>query len=280
MGSFVSWIVSLFLAAWGRLIMQWSVSFVVDLAKVALIVLVLAFGFYLVDHQAKQFPPLIPKRDPQDEAKSPKKPRRILPLRSDWSDLAGDIVLGGPQPPDGSSVQIDYPLSEDMRNIGSKVDGAGMCVMTSAERAAIWAGIDSLRGLRNWCAREPGGCDPDQFDDQLRRFCKSKGMPVPDYLQYQGKDPEFLRLVLKTRRMPGVTYSGADGVQYRRRIAHMLNLVHLADDQVGVFDNNFDAEKRIWMSEQEFFSRAVFGRSRNFWAIVWLAPGASPPVVR
>lgn len=278
MTPFLQFLLSAFLAAWGRVFMQWSFSIVFDLAKVVSIIILLAIGLYVVEQKAKESPILFPRRIEPEAKKEKKLLRPLLPRGEMDEEPLTDISLGDTHPPDGSAIQIDYPLSQDKRNIRSRVDGAGMCVTTAGEMSAIWSGLEELRGFRDFAARENGGCDPPKFDDQLARFCKLKGIEVPRYLQYQGKDPEFLRLVLKTGRMPAVTYSGADGVQYAGRIAHVNNLVHFSNGIAGVYDNNYSPAKRIWMSEAEYLERAKFGRSKNYWAIVWLPPGPPPAV--
>ena len=42
-----------------------------------------------------------------------------------------------------------------------------MCVMSSLEMAARWANLEQLRGLRDWCAQQPGGAYPAEVDKQL-----------------------------------------------------------------------------------------------------------------
>src|SRR5262245_20260515 len=58
---------------------------------------------------------------------------------------ASRISLGGPRSPDGHEVQVDFPTAEHIKNVGSKKDGAGMCVMSSVEMGARWANLDALR---------------------------------------------------------------------------------------------------------------------------------------
>lgn len=112
---------------------------------------------------------------------------------------------------EGQAITADLPESLHIRNRGGS-DGAGMCVMSSIEMAALWAGLDSMRGLRDWCALQPGGAFPAKVDQQITAFCKQKGIPVPAYIQYEGRDVvPLLRLIDKTGRMAGVTY-GTGGV--------------------------------------------------------------------
>ncbi|GIW83080.1 MAG: hypothetical protein KatS3mg105_4887 [Gemmatales bacterium] len=186
---------------------------------------------------------------------------------------AAQIRLGGDTSPDGKQpVRIDLPVDQRLRNCGG-ADGAGMCVMSSIEMAARWCHLEELRGLRDWCARQPGGAYPAKVDRQLRDFCREKKIPVPDYIQYTGSDIDLLRKALATGRMPAVTYTGNDGVRYRGRIAHMVNLVQLNNDWAALLDNNgIGADELLWMTPEEFRRRFGIG-----WVFLWLAP-PPPPV--
>jgi hypothetical protein len=195
----------------------------------------------------------------------------------------GKIVLGGPVAPDGKTeVQVDLPVEQRIKNKGGS-DGAGMCVMSSIEMAARWAAMEQLRGLRDWCAQFPGGGYPSKVDKQLKEFCQAKGLPLPDYIQYEGGDPAILELALKTGRLAAVTYSGRDGVRYKGPIAHMVCLSHFDGAFACVLDNNGNhpngvgENELLWMTPDEFISRWKSGGGG--WAFVWLTPGP-PPVPR
>ncbi len=179
--------------------------------------------------------------------------------------------------PDGKTeVTCDLPVDQRIKNIGSRVDGAGMCVMSSMEMCARWANLEILRGLRDWCARHAGGGYPAKVDRQLREFCREKGVTVPPYLQYEGKDPAILQAGLKTGRMASVTYSGNDGVRYRGPIAHMTCLVHLDDRFACLLDNNeIGADGLLWMTPKDFMRRWTSGSGG--WCVIFLAP-PPPPV--
>jgi hypothetical protein len=173
-------------------------------------------------------------------------------------------------------VQVDLPVGQRLKNIGSKVDRAGMCVMSSIEMAARWANLESLRGLRDWCAQQPGGAYPAKVDKQLRQFCEQKGIPVPEYVQYEGGDPSLIAEALRGGRTVGVTYGGNDGVRYRGPIAHMVCAVHYDDRWVCLLDNNGVGENELlWMDCQDFLKR--WKSHGNGWAFVWLAPPPPPP---
>lgn len=188
----------------------------------------------------------------------------------------GEIKLGGPVSPDQTTeVQVDLPVSERIKNIGSKVDGAGMCVMSSVEMAARWANLECLRGLRDWCAQQPGGAYPGKVDKQLKEYAEKNGCSLPDYIQYEGADPSLIEAALKAGRAVGVTYGGSDGVRYKGPIAHMVVAVCYDDRWVCLLDNNGIGENELlWMSKEDFLKR--WKSNGGGWAFVWLSPPPPP----
>ena len=109
---------------------------------------------------------------------------------------------------DGDELTVDLPASEQMENIGSFLDDAGMCVFTSIEMAARYCGIESFRGFRDWCAHTyNGGGDPDNVVEHIAAYCRFKGIPVPPYKQYEGTDPgPILAKLDSTGRPACITY--------------------------------------------------------------------------
>lgn len=175
---------------------------------------------------------------------------------------------------EGHVLTVDLPHHEHMKNIGSYRDGAGMCVMSSIEMAAKWHGLDELRGLRNWCAKESGGAYPSKVDRQLKAFFKEKGIkPIP-YLQYEGRNPEkLIELIDKTGRMACITYGYSP--RYGGRISHMVCSPMYRGQYGVVLDNNFPGENRYeWMSKEELINRMKSGGGA--WIFVWLTPGPPP----
>ncbi len=86
----------------------------------------------------------------------------------------------------------------------------------------------------------------------IKDICQKKGVPVPPYIQVQGKDIEILKLACKTGRMPGVTYSFSPSGRYGgQKIAHMVSLPHADDKWFCVLDNNFPRTYE-WLTPQEF----------------------------
>jgi hypothetical protein len=179
---------------------------------------------------------------------------------------------------DGETLTCDLPAGEHLANVGSRVDGRGMCVMSSIEMAARWQALESMRGLRDWCARQPGGAYPAKVDRQLRDFCTARGISVPSYLQYEGRNPgPILDLCEKTGRMACITYGASP--RYRGAIAHMVCCVKNGGRWAVVLDNNFPGDRSYeWMNRDELLRRISFPDGRA-WVFVWLAP-PPPPVPR
>lgn len=185
---------------------------------------------------------------------------------------------------DGKTISASLPKDQQFRNIGSKIwPYAGMCVNSSIEMAALYQGLEQMRGYRNWSAQYPGGSYPSKVDAQLEKWWKYKNItPIP-YLQYEGKEPEeLLKMIFKTSRMACVTYGHSpryiDGRNPRGLIAHMVNGV-LYEEKYGVIlDNNF-INSYEWMLGPEFIRRLRLqpnGANGSAWVFVWLTPGAPP----
>ena len=230
-------------------------------------------------------PWILPSKPKPPNPKNPSRPvLPIFPLR-DTDDLfdttekqnpSNTIKLGGKLAPDNKTeIQIDFPLSEHIINIGSKKDGAGMCVMSSIEMAARWSNLESMRGLRDWCAKEPGGGWPEKVDRQMIGYNKAHQLsPAPGYIQYEGKDLQILKTALDTGRFPAITYSGRDKVRYTGTIAHMVCLAHLDEKYAAIWDNNGKPGELIWMSPKEFVDRWTDGSSG--WTFIWISPPPPP----
>jgi hypothetical protein len=180
----------------------------------------------------------------------------------------------------GEVLDCDLPESEHIKNIGSLIDGAGMCVMSSIEMAARYLNMDvRWRGLRDFCAREQGGGYPEKVVKQLAAYAKSKGLPDPtnQYLQYEGPDPwPIVEAALKSGRMACITY-GTSPRYNQGSIAHMVCCVKAGSGQYAVvLDNNFPGEKNYeWMPNAELKRRINYPR-RVGWVFVWLAPPPPP----
>jgi hypothetical protein len=196
----------------------------------------------------------------------------------------GAMVEGGQVGPNGKEILCDVPESLRKRNIGSPPpNGPGCCVFRSIDYAAIYHSIPQLHGFPEWMVenRVQGGGWPEKVDKLIPEICRSRGMPVPGYVQHVAGDIQFLWAAMKTRRICCVTYAGNDPHYGRMGIDHMVNIVYMdepgtANGQVCVCDNNFPKNAQLlWMSEAEFTQR---WKSRGGgWAIAFLAP-PPPPV--
>lgn len=181
-------------------------------------------------------------------------------------------TVGGPVAPGGAEVQIDLPQQFHLRNRGGS-DGAGLCVFASLKHAAVWQDVDALTNIFEWMFRHPGGGYPDKVDRVIAQICKEKNVPVPPYLQVQGKDLEILKKALASGRMPCVTYSYSPTHRYGGRIAHMVNILHGEGDLWCVLDNNFPKTYE-WMDTREFSHSYLAGGSG--WAVIFLDNGPPP----
>lgn len=178
---------------------------------------------------------------------------------------------GGPEY-QTEAITCHLPEREHLANSAGR-DGLGLCVFTSIDLAARWANEPSLIGFRDFMKKHGGGGWPEKVDEFIPKMAASKNLPTPNYMQHTGGDPEVLKKALRTGRYVAVTYDGRDGVYYRTRVAHMVNLVHLSDQFAVIQDNNFPG-KWLWMKPQAFFER--WKGTGGGWAIVLFNPGPPP----
>lgn len=203
----------------------------------------------------------------------------------------GELIeakVNGKVSPDGQEIQIDLPGELHMKNTGGMGprgpgSGAGLCVFTSIEHAAHWQNVPALIGFQKWMTSKPGGGYPEKVVKMIEAYCKDRNLPVPAYLQVEGKDLEILRLACKTGRMPAITYGVSPTGRYGGgRIAHMTNLVHAQGSVFAQLDNNFlDPKENAyeWMNEKEFLKAYTSGGGGG-WAVILLDPAGPPPVPR
>jgi hypothetical protein len=177
----------------------------------------------------------------------------------------------------GEELSADLPGRDHIKNIGSKRDGAGMCVFSSIEMAARWQGLEDWRGWRDWCAENyKGGGWPEKVDQLLVAYAKAKGIKVPQYIQYEGDDIEtILSLCDKTGRMACITY-GYSPRYGGQTIAHMTCSPKFGGKFGVCLDNNFPGDDRYeWMSLGELVKRIKHPNGSG-WVFVWLAPPPPP----
>ena len=179
----------------------------------------------------------------------------------------------------GYDITADLPGSQQIRNIGSKRDGAGMCVFSAIEMAALHCGLEEMRGWRNWCAANyKGGGWPAKVDKCLADWFHAKQLAPIGYVQYQGRDPaKILDLIDKTGRMGCMTYGYSP--RYGGPIQHMTNCVMFREKYAVVLDNNFPGEDRYeWMERKELVRRTIYPNA-SAWVFCW-TPAAPPPSPR
>jgi hypothetical protein len=178
----------------------------------------------------------------------------------------------------GEELACDLPAHQQFKNIGSKLDGAGMCVFTSFEMACRWHGLEPMRGFRDWCAAKyPGGGYPQKLDQLVNAYCQAKNVRPPQFIQYEGNDPgPLLEACDRSGRMACITY-GYSPRYGSGTIAHMTCCPKFGGEYAVCLDNNFiGADKYEWMTKNELVKRVKWpnGRAR---VVVLLAP--SPPPV-
>lgn len=193
---------------------------------------------------------------------------RIISCVCAWI-LCAIAMAGGPTHPDGTEIQIDIPVECRMRNIGSKIDRAGMCVTTSASIAANWCGLKDWVGLRDWAAKaDRGGSWPEKHLKQIKQYADKIGQPDPGWAHYVGSNPApFLDATLQSGRMACVSWM---------RGGHWLNLVHLDEKRACIMDNNGDPNNFTWMSRESVLKQI---NSPYAWVGTWVAP-PPPPIPR
>lgn len=209
--------------------------------------------------------------------------------------IAEPVLIGfGPSSIGGKSYQgeeitVDLPLERMITNIGSKVDGAGMCVTTSIEQAGDYQRVPAIKGFRDWCAKFPGGGYPEKVEQQIKQYFTEKQTPEPGYLQYTGPDPEaLLDLIDKTGRTACVAYGYSP--RYGGPINHMVYLAKASGKYAAVVDNNVfggvksdESSRYEWMTREELISRMKTQSDRfrrpvkcDAWVFTWLSSPPSP----
>jgi hypothetical protein len=213
------------------------------------------------------------------QARAPEKADRPL-IQTQFDPYQADSSSVGGRVKGDEVLDADPPNSIHMKNIGSKVDNAGMCVTTSAEINALWQNLaKEFAGFRDYCANDPGGSYPQKMVEQLDAYAKQKGIAnIRDlYVQYEGPDPyPIVQAALKSGRMACITY-GTSPRYNNKRIAHMVCCVKAADGQyAAILDNNFPGEDAYeWMTHAELKRRITYPDGVG-WVFVWLAPPPPP----
>lgn len=252
--------------------------------KLLLLILLGVLAWWLwQDYTARQADA---EKDKQPVAPAPVKPdekkKRKPLLPRPWgpsqlgrsAETPGKPQEGGRTSPDNAvQLVVDLPESERKHNIASK--GLGCCVFRSIEYASRWQNEPVLYDLPEQMVK--AGIEGGGYPDKVAKILKKFG-PDVQYVQDTSGDPAVLEAILKSGRMPCVTYDGHDGVHYRGGIAHMVCLPYF-DRSTGwaaVSDNNFTkADQFLWMSCDDFVKR--WKGNGGGW-VVALLKSPPPPV--
>ncbi len=178
--------------------------------------------------------------------------------------LAGSV---GPTSPQGKAPQLNFPSELQIKNTSSK--GLGLCVFTSIHHASVYQDVGATQGMPKWMIEKniAGGGYPGKVDELIKKIAADRKVPVPDYIQVEGKDLAILRLACQTGRMPCVTYSVSCTGRYGgQKIAHMVNLVNADQDWFTVLDNNYPGQDKYEWDNQSEFSRAY----AEGWTVIFL----------
>ena len=188
--------------------------------------------------------------------------------------LAGNVwaaSVGGDKDPNGVYLQCPLPVDLRKKNVGGS-DGAGLCVFTSIEYAALYQDVYQLKEFQKWMRSHPGGGYPEKVDRMIEKLCQEKGWPKPRYIQNTTGDLDILIRACRSGRPPGITYSFSPSGRYGGgKIAHMVSLFHATGDWWGIADNNYPNEIE-WLTTEEFVR--TFG-GKSGWSVILLQPG--PP---
>lgn len=180
--------------------------------------------------------------------------------------------VGGNQDPNGVYLQCPLPVDMRAKNVGGS-DGAGLCVFTSIQYAALYQDVFQLKEFQAWMRKHPGGGWPEKVDQMIDKLCKEKGWAKPRYIQNRNGDLALLELACRTGRPPSITYSFSPSGRYGGgKIAHMVSLFHAIGGFWGIADNNYPDEIE-WLTTEEF--KKTFGGIGGGWSVILLQPG--PP---
>ncbi len=203
-------------------------------------------AFYAPPDTPQPAPPA-PNVAPAPCPPAPKPPRRP------WADPASPV---GDDEPMVDLMAV--PREHRPNNVGGS-DGSGLCVFTSIQYASWYQNEPKLKDFQKHMRSEPGGGYPSKVDKMIEKYGKDC-----KYIQYEGKDPSVLELILKTGRVPCITWQAN----------HMLNCVALNEKQGAIVDNNAP-DKVQWFPRASFVSKWTQGGGG--WAVCLLASPPAPP---
>ena len=192
---------------------------------------------------------------------------------------AATVGTGAVSPDSKEELICNLPDAFQQHN-REGVDGKGLCVFASMHHAGIWQDDPLFEAMLQFMQSQPGGGTPNKVDMMLKKASADTGQPIPEYIQVEDNDIEILKLAVKCRYMPCVTYGWSPTGRYGgQTIYHMVNLVHASDKWFAVLDNNHEGTKNIeWMTPQEF-KRAYTNPGGKGWSVILLTQ-PTPPKAR
>lgn len=158
------------------------------------------------------------------------------------------------------------PTRLHVRNEGSDVDQAGLCVIASLIANGAFQGVPGLEGLKaselwKMAKAEAGG----YYDEKLRNLLK-RVMPDEKWVSWEGTSTELLEEYSSRGYPLGTTMNTAELYQMQG-IHHMVSNGHVGPDVAMYVDNNAPGEYH-WITRAEFDRRYVDGAAG--WTFVWL----------
>lgn len=192
------------------------------------------------------------------------------------------VVIARPVSPKG--VPVMWPCEENdmVRNVGSKVDHAGITVASCIDVMGRVANCKDLRGFAEWAKYYPGGHYPSKIDKQIKAWSEGHQFPVDKKLIVQSTtdNPEFVKLQIKHGPV-GVSYNGLGDKRYggARIIYSFVVLLHYdeAKDEACFADPNFVKPDQIytWITAAEMRKRML--SNKEIWAIALAKPAKDNP---
>lgn len=188
------------------------------------------------------------------------------PVGSRWEVVTDTLEYNGVK----ASVQI--PAELHIRNEGSAVDGAGLCVGSSLLINGAYQGVPGMDQGKDsewwrYLKSRPGGSYPGKLEADLKKL-----YPNEKWISWEGNVTDLIAEYTR-KGYPVAATMNTGLLYYWSPIHHMVSVVHLDDKYACVVDNN-NPGKGHWMAREDYDRRFVDGRVG--WLFIWLRdPGAA-----
>ncbi|OJW20464.1 MAG: hypothetical protein BGO49_04445 [Planctomycetales bacterium 71-10] len=166
------------------------------------------------------------------------------------------------------SVVANAPIPAEMhiRNEGSDVDGAGLCVISSILANGMYQGVPGLesgKGSELWkrAKAEPGGYYPEKLEKLLKEV-----LPDEKWFSWEGEGTDLVR-AYNAKGYPVGSTTNTGELYEGKPVHHMISDAHLDEAVACIIDNN-DPGKYRWVTAAEFARR--FPDGGKGWGFVWL----------